>query len=152
MERYDKVASLFWLLFGLSIVVKAYTFGIGNLPSPGPGFIFFLTGNLIAILSIVVFIRAHLQTKRGEIRPISWKGIRWGKMLGVVMALGLYAYLFEKLGYMLSILFLMLYLSQVIEPQRWRTTIASTILTGISVYFIFVFWLKCQFPKGILPF
>ncbi len=152
MERFDKITSLFWFLLGLYVAIKGYTFGIGSLSNPGPGFIFFLTGNFISILSIIVFIGAYLKIKSGQKSIISWEGIRWGKLISVVIALVLYAYLFEKVGYMLSILFLMLYLFQGIEPQKWRTAITGTLLTCASVYFIFVFWLKCQFPKGILPF
>jgi hypothetical protein len=152
MERCDRITSLFWFIFGLYITISAYTFGIGSLSNPGPGFIFFLTGNFISILSIIVFVGAEISIKSGEIRPISWEGIRWGKMISVVISLVIYTYLFEKIGYMLSILFLMLYLFKGIEPQKWRTAITSTILTCVMVYVIFVLWLKCQFPRGLLPF
>jgi len=146
MERHHKITSLFWFLVGLYIAIKAYTFGIGSLSTPGPGFIFFLTGTFITILSIIVFIG-----ERGEKKLISWEGIRWGKMLSVLISLLIYTYLFEKIGYMLSILFLMLFLFKGIEPQKWRTAITGATLTCVVVYFVFVFWLKCQFPRGILP-
>ena len=152
MARWDKVTSVVWLLFGLYVAIKAYTFGIGSLSNPGPGFIFFLAGNIISVVSVIIFIEAHLKIRREPKNIILWEGIRWGKLISVVIALILYAYLFEKIGYLLSILFLMLYLFKGIEPQKWRLAITSTILTCASVYLIFVFWLRCQFPKGILPF
>lgn len=147
MERYDKITSSFWFLFGLYITINAYTFGIGSLSNPGPGFIFFLTGTFIAILSIIIFFK-----KKREKKLISWEGVRWGKMVSVVISLVIFTYLFERIGYMLSILFLMLYLFKGIEPQKWRTAITSAVLTCGLVYFVFIFWLKCQFPRGVLPF
>lgn len=152
MTQYDKVISLFWFFFGLFITIKAANIGIGSLPNPGPGFTFFLGGIFICLLSVIVCIQAIHGERVGEIKSISWAGIRWGKIICLSISLICFVYVFEKIGYIISILLLMLYLFKGIEPQKWHTAIISTILTSVFVYLIFVLWLDCQLPKGILPF
>jgi putative tricarboxylic transport membrane protein len=64
----------------------------------------------------------------------------------------IFAYLLEKIGYILSILLLMLFLFKVMGSQKWHIAIISTILCTLFVYAIFVLGLKSQLPRGILPF
>jgi len=152
MERYDKITSSLWFCFGLFITLKAIPIGIGSLSNPGPGFIFFLSGILLCLFSVIVFLSAY-RKKTGEAEKVtSWSGIRWGKILVFVLSLFIYTYLFEKIGFMGSSLLLMLYLFKGMEPQKWSTAVISTVLTSLVAYGIFVIWLRCQLPKGILPF
>ena len=69
-----------------------------------------------------------------------------------IISLLIYTYFFETIGFIISSLLLMLFLFKGIEPQKWSAAILSTILTSIVTYTIFVLWLKCQLPRGILPF
>jgi putative tricarboxylic transport membrane protein len=152
MAKFDKIASLIWFFFGLFIAIKASNIGIGSLPDPGPGFIFFLGGIFISCLSLIVFILAYGRKIQVDKKSISWEGIRWRKIIALNISLVIFVYLFEKIGYILTILFLMLYLFKGIEPQKWHIAIISAILTTLFVYLIFVSWLQCQLPKGFLPF
>jgi len=152
MGRYDKITSLFWFCLGLFITLKSTRIGLGSVSDPGPGFIFFLSGILLCLLSAVVFIAAYRRNAEDEEKSISWKGIRWRKLTVFIISLLIYTYFYETIGFIISSLALMLYLFKGIEPQKWSTAIMSTILTSIATYAIFVLWLKCQLPRGILPF
>ena len=50
MSRW--IGSIFWLVIGLYVGIKAYLLGLGSLHHPGPGFIFFVTALLLIILSL----------------------------------------------------------------------------------------------------
>jgi len=152
MGRYDKITSFLWFIFGLFITLKAIPIGIGSLSDPGPGFIFFWSGILLCLFSLIVFIAAYRKKPEDGEKSISWKGIRWEKMMVFIIFLLIYTYFFEKIGFIISSLLLMLYLFKGIEPQKWSNAIMSTILTSVVTYAIFVLWLKCQLPRGILPF
>lgn len=152
MGRFDKITSPFWFCLGLFITLEATRIGLGSVSDPGPGFIFFFGGILLSLLSVIVFVAAHRRNAKDEENSISWKGIRWGKLTVFIIALLIYTYFYEKIGFIVSSLVLMLYLFKGIEPQKWSTAIISAILTSIVTYAIFVLWLKCQLPRGILPF
>ena len=152
MGQYDKITSLFWFCFGLFITLKSIQIGLGSVSDPGPGFIFFLSGILLCLLSVVVFLAAYRKKAEDEEKSISWRGIRWKKMTFFIISLLIYTYFFETIGFIISSLLLMLFLFKGIEPQKWSAAILSTILTSIATYSIFVLWLKCQLPRGILPF
>lgn len=152
MASDDKITSSLWFCFGLFITLKAIPIGLGSLSNPGPGFIFFWSGILLCFLSAIVFLQAYRKKTKEAGKSISWIGIRWKKMILFIIALLVYTYLFEKIGFILSILLLMIYLFKGIEPQKWSTAILSTALTGFIAYSLFVLWLKCQLPRGILPF
>lgn len=152
MGRYDKITSLFWFCLGLFITLRSIQIGLGSLSDPGPGFIFFLSGFLLCLLSVVVFLAAYRGKIEDEEKSISWRGIRWKKMMFFIISLLIYTYFFETIGFIVSSLLLMLYLFKGIEPQKWSIAIMSAILTSIATYAIFVLWLKCQLPRGILPF
>ena len=150
--RYDKITSLVWFFFGGFIAIKGWNIGFGSFSNPGAGFIFVLSGILMCLLSVIVFCSAYAKGRRGEEKSISWKGIRWRKMVGFTISLLVFTYFFEKIGYILSFSLLLLYLFKGIEPQKWRIAIICTILSSLFIYIVFVVWLESQFPRGILPF
>jgi hypothetical protein len=100
----------------------------------------------------VVFLAVYRKKPEDQEKSISWRGVRWPKMTFFILSLLIYTYFFEAVGFIISSLWLMLYLFKGIEPQKWSTAILSTILTSIVTYAIFILWLKCQLPRGILPF
>lgn len=152
MARWDKITSLFWFCLGLILVIKSPHIGLGSFSNPGPGFIFFWGGIFLCSFSVIVFIIAYSQGKKGGGKSISWEGIRWRMIICLNIFLLIFAYLLEKIGYILSILLLMLFLFKVMGSQKWHIAIISTILCTLFVYAIFVLGLKSQLPRGILPF
>src|SRR5512139_2176573 len=98
MRRYDKITSLFWFCLGLFITLRATRIGLGSVSDPGPGFIFFLSGILLCLLSVVVFVAAYRRNVKEEENSISWKGIRWGKLSVFIIALLIYTYFYEQIG------------------------------------------------------
>jgi len=92
-------------MIGIYVTVAAYRMGLGHLHKPGTGFIFFLAGLLLAILSIIdlvrTFITKFISNQEGKEKS-AWLGVRWQKCLVVLGALSLYVYFFNILGYLLS--------------------------------------------------
>ncbi len=152
MSRYDNITGLLWFSFGIFVAAKAYSLGLGNTSNPGPGFIFFWSGILLCILSILIFFTAYRKKTEKEGKSFLGVGIRWGKIFVYALSLILYTYFLEKLGFIVSTLILLFSLFKWIEPQKWSIAIISTIISCVFVYSVFVLWLGCQLPKGIMPF
>jgi putative tricarboxylic transport membrane protein len=150
MNKADRISGIFWLFFSGFICIESYRMGLGNLHQPGPGFIFFWTAVAMGVLSIAVFVRAWAGKKTGEPEGPLFGKENVFKVILVLLALFLYAFFMETLGFILITLLLFIFLLGWIEKKRWGLTIfVSLMVTAIS-YLVFEIWLKSQLPKGLL--
>jgi putative tricarboxylic transport membrane protein len=150
-----RIGSLAWLLIGIYVAISAYRLGLGSFHQPGPGFIFFMASIILAILSAIdlcnTFFGQSKREKEGEENPV-WSGLRWQKVLLVLIGMVIYIYLFKFLGFLASTFLLMIFLFKAVEPTRWWISILSSLITIFISYGIFSLWLNVPFPIGILGF
>jgi len=146
----DIISSLFWAAVGIGICCGGYNLGLGNLQEPGGGFIFFWVGVIMIGLSLGILIQAARgKAVQGELKGI-WAGIRWGKVVSVLAALFIYAYLFTPLGFIPATILLLIFLFKAVEPQRWSWAILGAVVSTLAAYGVFRLWLQCQLPQGLL--
>lgn len=152
MDRTDRVSGLFWLLFSMFVSYESYKLGLGTLHQPGPGFLFFWTGIVTAILSLIVVLMSLKKPSLEEAKePIFGKG-HVTKIILVLLSLFLYALFMEWLGFLIVTLLFFIFLLGVIEKKRWLFSFSiSLIVTAIS-YLVFETGLQSQLPKGLLEF
>jgi len=152
---HHRVGSIFWLAIGAYTAISAYRLGLGSFRQPGPGFIFFLTALFLIILTAIdlgrTFIEKPKAHKDKKDEPI-WLGVRWQKVLFVLVGLSIYIYVFNFLGFLLSTFLLMIFLFKAVEPTKWWISILTSLITILISYGIFQLWLKVPFPQGILGF
>jgi putative tricarboxylic transport membrane protein len=151
MKNNDQRSSLIWLIIGLAIVGYSTKYGLGMLSSPGPGFVPFLAGLVLAALALVVFLQ-QLGKKRGERVKDLFHQKDWPAMLKVMGALVLYAVFLKSLGFILVTFCLTAYLFRVIEPMGWKKVFAGAFLTALGAYVVFDLWLEAQLPAGMFGF
>jgi putative tricarboxylic transport membrane protein len=147
----DIISSLFWLVIGIGVCCGAYELELGTLRDPGSGFMFFWAGIIMIGLSLSVLIRA-LKEKAvpGELKKVFWTEIQWRKIVIILAALFLYAYVFTALGFILSTIVLLIFLFKAVEPQSWTKAILGAIISTLSAYGLFHLWLGSQLPRGLL--
>lgn len=151
MKHRDIISALFWAALGLAIAWGGYRLEIGTLHEPGSGFMFFGIGLIMVGLSLSILIQALRRPGVAhELKEVFWTNIRVTKILAVLLALLLYAYLFTCLGFILSTFLLLVFLFKAVEPQTWVKAILAAIITTLSAYGIFNLWLGSQLPKGLL--
>jgi len=152
MKKHDILSSIFWLSIGLYVCFHAYyILRFGTFHTPGPGFIFFLTGAILSFLSIINLLTA-LSIKANEIKaPIKlWAGLKWQNIIIVNISLWAYMYFLDLLGFFLSAFLLMIFLFRIVEPMRWWITILTAFITVSASYIIFVILFKLPFPQGFI--
>ena len=152
MGKADRISGSFWFIFSVFISYESYKLGLGALRHPGPGFFFFWTGIVTAILSLIVILRSLKKPSRaGTTESIlgNWNRTR---IVLVLLSLFLYALLMEWLGFLIVTLLLFIFLLGVIEKKGWPfAVLVSLIVTALS-YLIFEMALQSQLPKGLLEF
>ena len=151
MKNNDQRSSIIWLAIGLAIVFYSTKYGLGLLSSPGPGFVPFLSGLVIAGLALIVLLQQHWKGNNDTLRGL-WQKKDWLTMFKVMGALVLYAVFLKSLGFLLITFFMIVYLFRAIEPMSWKRVLAGAFLTAFGSYVVFDLWLEAQLPTGIFGF
>lgn len=150
MKRYQIGCALFLLFFGFFICWQARKLEMGRIVKPGPGFFPFWLGAALIIVSLALVY--HFLWKKTDLSHSSqelWKGLRWEKVLFSGVALLLYAFFLESLGYILTTFLLMFFLFRAIEAQKWPVVIFGSVVTSFITYTLFKLWLQVQLPRGL---
>jgi hypothetical protein len=148
--KRDLVSGIFWLCIGLLLSVWAYTYHIGMLTQPGPGFLPLALGGLITLFSIVLIGSALKRaTEEGE-TSASMFGGRWKKVLSTILVLVVAGLFFEKVGYLLTFFFLSMFLMIIAGLKSWKQIALVAFFTALGVYIFFVLLLKQPLPTGFL--
>ena len=152
MKKTRIIASnvaLFWIALGILVCYGATRLGLGSVTEPGSGFIFFWLGLILVILSLVVLAEPlrsseHIVSKTQE--------INWVKIALVLLALVLYAFFLERLGFVLTTFALLCFLLSWIERTNWVRSFGVASAAALGSFAIFELWLKIRLPKGIFGF
>jgi len=151
-DKADRASGLFWLTFSVFVSYQSYKLGLGTLHQPGPGFLFFWTGIVTAILSVTVIVISLRKRSSEETQQPTFGKKNVTKIVLVLISLLLYALFMEWLGFLIVTLLFFIFLLGVIEKKRWLFAIlVSLIVTAIS-YLVFERALQSQLPQGLLDF
>ena len=74
------------------------------------------------------------------------------KIIGSIVTLFAYWGCLEFLGYLVSTFLSSLVLFKMFGDRRWRFCLVASMVTTVSLYLIFIRFLKMPFPVGILGF
>jgi putative tricarboxylic transport membrane protein len=141
--------ALFWVALGFLVCYGATRLGLGSVTDPGSGFIFFWTGLILVILSLVAFP----DSVRGSEATIPEIGeTNWLKIALVLLSLLLYAFFLERLGFVMTTFVLLSFLLGLIEGRNWPRAFAVAGAAVLASFAIFELWLKIRLPKGIFGF
>jgi putative tricarboxylic transport membrane protein len=139
---------LFWLAVGAFVIGAGRDMGLGRLNDPGTGFAFFWIGVVMCGLAAGVIAQALLSG--GPTVGSLWAGTRWGKVLVVVGLLLVYAFAFQRVGFIPCTLALLLVLMWFVDPVRWWLALLVAGVATFGVWAVLTKWLRIQLPAGIL--
>ncbi|MBI3065526.1 MAG: hypothetical protein HYY82_11400, partial [Deltaproteobacteria bacterium] len=80
--------ALFWVALGILLCYGATRLGVGSATEPGSGFIFFWSGLILVVLSLIAFAESW---RHGEEVIPGTGALHWRKIAFVLVALLLYA-------------------------------------------------------------
>lgn len=152
LRIYDFGMSLFWFIISILITFHSLKLGLGRVNNFGPGFIFFLTGIALGILSVILFVSALKQNgwEQSEGQERVFKNVHWPKKIGVIFSLIIYAVIYEKMGFLISTFMFIGFLLYSIEGKKWYVVVGVAFATSLLTYVFFAVLLQTRLPKGIL--
>jgi putative tricarboxylic transport membrane protein len=149
----DQISGLFWGTIGLLAVFGSLSLGLGNLGEPGSGFFSFLAGGFVCLMAFIVVFRASFLGQGFQVKLSSlWEGTRWKRPIVVSLLVLGYIIAVERMGFLLTSFLLLFVILKVVEKLSWKKAILAPICTLAISYFLFIFFLKANLPKGILGF
>jgi putative tricarboxylic transport membrane protein len=141
--------AFFWVVVGVLACYGANQLGRGSVAEPGAGFIFFWSGLVLMILSLIL-IADSVRSSEDTVREIP--RINWPKIALVLFSLLLYAFFLERLGFVLTTFVLMSFLLGCIEGTGWLRSLGVASAAALTSYAMFELWLKIRLPRGIFGF
>jgi putative tricarboxylic transport membrane protein len=139
---------LFWLAFGLFITYHGYELGLGQAREPGSGFAIFWLGLLTAAFACSIVIDA-VRNGSEDIASL-WHDSRWAKVALIIVLLLIFGFLFERIGFIICSLVLLLVLMRIVDPVPWPTALVVSIGATFGIWYAMNKLLLIQLPNGWL--
>ena len=155
MRKRDLIAVVFWVALGLFVSIWSYAkLGIGKFNAPGSGLFPFALGILFTVLALYRLLMRALPAS-GESAEVSAQeesnegGVRYKKLIFVMVAMFGYALLLEPLGFLITTFLAMTILFQSAGVSRWSRAALYAVIVVLITYFLFTY-LGVRFPPGVL--
>jgi len=150
MKYSDFISGIFWIAVGILLTLWSARYEFGNIIQPGPGFLPLTLGILLILLSIILLGQAmKVSPNRQTVTASSARGA-WKKVVYAVLILLLTTFIFEKIGYLITIFLMIIFLMWGAALRSWKTILLVAFVSAIGVYLVFVVLLKQPLPSGIL--
>lgn len=132
--------------FGLSLLMlwESLRLGLGTATEPGPGFLPFCAGAILAVLSLA-FVYTGWRFRKSQ-QPHS------RRVIVALVSVFVYSLVLDYLGFIIATFLLVAILFHLGEPRRWWVLIAMSASVTFLGYFFFGTVLHVFFPKGLLGF
>jgi putative tricarboxylic transport membrane protein len=145
----DRVTAALLLAFSVAFAVgavKSYQWwGSGG---PGPAFVPFWLGLLMALLASMMLIRSLKQQHPGESWLPRGEGLR--DMLVVLAATVAFVALLDVTGMVIGTALYLAVLIRYLGKHRWWVTLAVALGAAGFNWLVFVHWLRVPMPEGML--
>ena len=149
----EQVFNAFWILLGIGICIQSIRHGLWDPAGPGGGFIPFLTGLLIGVIGLLLFLGERAKGSKQEEAKKFWENrIAMKRVFYLVGILCLMALVMLKLGFLLASVLVTILMIRLMEPKKWITVIAVSVGSCFTIYFLFKFLMQINLPKGFLGF
>ena len=149
MKKDEIIVGVVIFLFGAITALLSLRMPIGTFRMGGTGLFPLCLGIILMILSGVFILTIFFQGREGQVKKASIESS--GSPMQLILFLGtmvLATLFFNRLGYPLTSLFLILGLLRILGMKRWGLNILISVVTAVGSYFLFVQWLNIPMPKG----
>jgi hypothetical protein len=151
-RRAYQLSGLVGLLVAVASATRQLVFPTTRASARGPGFFPRWLCGVLALLSLVILVRATGTATPPRRHRAAPTGRRRVRIVGVVVALFLVAAVTTTLGFRLTMLTFYLAVIGMLGRWRWIETPVLAVLGSFAAYYILVEWLKLPLPVGALGF
>jgi hypothetical protein len=151
MDKRDLAGCAVWLTLSVFVFTASLRLGVGALRSPGPGFIPFWASIGLAFFACILLGFNLTQKTQAVCQGNGAKDSGRKNHLITIAVLTIYCLALEKLGYLFTTFGLMMVLFRLGKMKPWAIIIGS-LVTSLSSYGLFAYFLGTPLPRGIFGF
>ncbi len=148
-QRVDQVSALVWVVVGIVVIIQSKGLKYMEEYGPGPGFLPFWLGMGLILLGLALLVQVTFSRKEKEDISLPSKYAAWQMFLVMLGYFG-FSFLGEKLGFLLCIGLLFLFLLVVVERRGWKFSLAISIISTFAFWAVFELGLQMRLPMGFL--
>jgi putative tricarboxylic transport membrane protein len=142
----DRLVLILFIVLGGGIMAQSVNLSLGNFHNPGPGFMPFILGFSMILLSLLSYVESRPEADRQKMNLLKEEK----PILLIFGGLILYLFLMNILGFYVSTFLLLMYLIRACGlKEGWRSVWISA-ATVIVVYVVFYKLFIIPFPEGVL--
>jgi putative tricarboxylic transport membrane protein len=149
MKRSDLAAAVFIAGLAALILFECRKLPFGTMRVPQTAFFPAVLAVLLLIFSLVLLAQRFLHTEAGRV-PDQITEDGWVRIGATLATMAVFAFVLERLGFLLSTFVLMILLLRAIESQSWLKVIGIALTTALAAYAIFGWLLGIPLPAGVL--
>jgi hypothetical protein len=140
--RADHVAGAAFVVFGLLIIALSGDLPVGQLSMPGSGFLPMIVACLTILFGLMLILRAR---ESAPFSDLDWADGKHALMVTAITAAAIALY--ERLGFVITMLLMMIALLIVIERRHPLRAGAYCVAIVFLTYVSFVYGLKTPLPE-----
>jgi hypothetical protein len=147
----DRIAGAGLLALGVAFsagALKSYDYWGAN--GPGPAFLPFWLGGVMAILAAFLLVGAVRATDPGEAWLPRGEGLR--RLLLVIGTTTVFVALLNLVGMTVGTALFLVVLLRFLDRQPWPLTIAVAVGVAVLNFLVFTRWLRVPMPVGVFGF
>jgi len=148
MKSWQRYAGVFLLVIaGVVIQQSVWVLRLFDHGQPGSGLMPFGLGVILAVLAVIL-IATNLGPE-GQKVPF-WEPKAWLRPLLALGITAIYAWLFDDIGAITSVVVLVSGWLYFVEHKRAPVAVGTGLATGLVVWLVFARFLQTPFPQGLL--
>jgi len=151
-KRYNRISAVFFLGVGIFFSLYARSVEIGTWNEPGPGFLPFWGGIVLAAMSMGLLLLTFWGRLPSITQPFFPQSDSWKRVLATFLALIAYNLMLSPLGFTLVTFLFVAFLVRFVFPQSWTRTLVVAVLSSLAARLLFVDFLETQLPRGFFGF
>jgi hypothetical protein len=129
----DFWSGLMFMIFGLAVIAIARDYPFGNGARMGPGYFPMVLATLLAVLGLIVTVRACFGRRHVSVGPLAWK-----PLLIILAATSLYGLLVRDAGFIAVTFACVLMTARASRRGRWIPQVLLAAGTTLCCVLIFI--------------
>jgi len=143
----DRISASILVLFALLVILESRHLPLGTFRQPGPAYVPVLLASLLLIFGVLLMLTAGRAPALSSVR---WT--EWHHALAILAACVFAVFAIERLGYRLTVLFMLAFLLKVVEKRGWALSLVFASTLAFGSYFLFYTILRVPLPQGPFGF
>jgi len=152
MRRADQVTAVVLFVGSIVLMREARNLPAGEALGPGPEFLPFWLGVLMAGLAVALYLQAWRRAPAEGDSRVFPAPARLVPIGATLFSLAAYILLLEPLGFLLATGLLTAFLLGVVERERWTISLGVAVANAVLLHVIFRTLLGVSLPQGLLGF